>query len=107
MAGERARSPWRVVDIVATTLLVAIGAFWGIGYGFLALVFTPNGAAAVWWIVLSVLMAVAPVVTAILGFRRIVGGRAGFWMPLVGLALVAGLVGILSLLSSSLVPAAG
>lgn len=107
VVAESRRSPRQVADLVATVVLVVVGALWGIGYGFLALVFTPNGAAAVWWVVLSVLMAGAPVVTAIVGFRRIVAGRTGFWMPLLGLGLVAALVGILSLLSSSLVPAAG
>ena len=105
VVGAEPRSPLRALDLVAMILLIAAGVLVGLGYGYVALVFTPVGAASVWWIVLSVLLMSVAVVTAIAGIRRYVAGRLGFWFPLIGCGAVVTLIAMLSLLSASLTPA--
>ena len=103
MAAETQVAPKRVVDIVATAVLVLLGAGLGLFWGFLALVFTPSGTnAAVWWVVVAIAMMIVPVITAVAGFRRAVKGSMGFWVPLVGLGILAALVGLQTLISATL-----
>lgn len=103
VAAER-RSALRTLDLVAMILLIVAGVVVGLAYGYIALVFTPTGASSVWWVVLSTLLMMVAVVTAIAGIKRYVAGRLGFWFPLIGCGAVVALIAVLSLLSASLVP---
>jgi hypothetical protein len=42
-----------------------------------------------------------PIVTAVLGIVRLARGRVAFWVPLIGLVAVFGLLALLGLLSAA------
>jgi len=98
---SRTTGPARVVDIVATVLLALVGVTYGVFSGGLSLVFAAASTAEIGWAAASIALMVVPVVTAVLGIVRLARGRVAFWVPLIGLVAVFGLLALLGLLSAA------
>jgi hypothetical protein len=91
----------RVADIVVTVLLIVVGVTYGVFSGGLSLVFAAASTAEIGWAAASIALMVVPIVTAVLGIVRLARGRVAFWVPLIGLVAVFGLLALLGLLSAA------
>jgi hypothetical protein len=90
------RSPSRTLDVVGTVLLIIVGTSFGIFVGGLYLIFATASPNAGGWIVASVVMMVAPVITAVLGIVLLTRRRLAFWVPLLGIVIVVAMLAVLS-----------
>ena len=95
------RSPARTADLVGTVLLIIVGTSFGIFVGGLYLIFATASPNAGGWIVASVVMMVAPLVTAVVGIVRLTRRRLAFWVPLLGIVIVVLMLVVLSLIAGA------
>lgn len=97
------RSALRVIDVIATAVLSIAGLAVGIALGGFFLVFTPTGDDVEGaWVSTCIGMFAVPLLAAVIGIVRVAVRRVGFWVPLVGLAVVGGLVVVLQMLSGQI-----
>jgi hypothetical protein len=101
MTNPTPRSPARIADTVATIILVLVGTSFGIFVGGLYLIFATASTNAGAWVVASIVMMVAPLVTAVIGITRLVRGKLAFVAPLVGIAVVALMLLVASLIAGA------
>ena len=94
-------SPARVADLVVTVLLALVGVAYGVVSGGLSLVFATASTAGIGWAAASVALMVVPVVTAVVSIVRLVQRKLAFWVPLVGLAAVFGLLALLGVVAQA------
>lgn len=104
MTTPQLRPRRNVADIVATSVLGALGAGAGVVLGLIFLAFTPMVAWWPVWSILAIVMMVAPLVFAVVGVVRIRRGGLGFWLPLVGFGVLLVIVVVLALLSTTIQP---
>jgi hypothetical protein len=96
------RSPARIADVVGTILLIVVGTSFGIFAGGLYLIFATASANAGGWVVASIVMMVAPLVTAVVGITLLSRRRLAFWVPLLGIAIVVAMLVVLSAIAGSM-----
>jgi hypothetical protein len=101
MTTAPARPRRNIADTVSTIVLILVGTTFGIFIGGLYLIFATASTNAGGWVVASVVMMVAPVVTAVIGIARLVRGKIAFVAPLIGIAIVALMLVVASLIAGA------